>query len=54
MPDYLKEYLEGIDATMFSGDAFHDPQNRAALREYMGRWTREMASIEKLLLREND
>lgn len=47
MPDYLKDYLEGIDATMFTGDAFQEPENRAALREYMGRWVREMTSIEE-------
>ena len=49
MPDYLKKYLEGIDACMFSGCDFHEPENRATLREYMASWEQEMASIEATL-----
>ena len=47
MPDYLKQHLEGIDATMFSGCDFQEPENRAALRIYIAGWEREMAKIEE-------
>lgn len=48
MRDYIEAACEEIDAAMFSGDAFHDPEHRKVLKEYMGRWEREMASFQEL------
>lgn len=41
------EYVDGIDATLFSGDEFvgsmsDDFDRRAMLREYIARWTRQL------------
>ena len=46
MDDYLAEYLEGIDACVFSGCNFDEPENRVILRDYMARWEREMVRTE--------
>ncbi len=32
--------FEEIDAAMFSGDEFHNPENMKILMFYMGRWMR--------------
>lgn len=36
----VKEALEQIDAAVFNGDTFEDPDARAELVDYMGRWAR--------------
>lgn len=47
MDEYLENACEEIDAAMFSGDAFSKDENRKALREYIGRWEREMKRLEE-------
>lgn len=47
MGDYIKNACEEIDAAMFSGDAFEDAEERAALIQYMGRWQRQLTLLEK-------
>lgn len=34
------ELCDSLDAAIFSGDEFHDPEARKELREYMARWER--------------
>jgi len=43
----IENACEEIDAAMFSGDEFTDKENREKLREYIGRWEREMQNFEK-------
>lgn len=47
MPEYLENACEEIDAAMFSGDDFLNEDNRKALKEYIGRWSRELERLEK-------
>jgi hypothetical protein len=42
MPLWLLNDLESVDAAVFSGDSFHDPDIRRDFREYMARWERQM------------
>ena len=42
MRQYIKEACEEIDAAMFSGDDFENIEARIELKEYIGRWQREM------------
>lgn len=39
---HTEDALDSIDATVFSGDAFHNPAAAARLRWYMDRWTRQL------------
>ena len=39
---HLYRDCDSIDAAMFSGDAFHEKENRDALRVWIARWTKEM------------
>jgi len=38
MPKYLDDQLDAIDASVFSGDAFFDAENRKEFRRRMERW----------------
>lgn len=38
--------LDRIDASVFSGDALHEPSNRDALREMCNRWIRTLDEYE--------
>lgn len=50
MRDYIDEACDNIDAAMFTGDAFDNPEegieHRRELRNYIGRWTRQMSRNE--------
>ena len=50
MINYIEDYCEGIDASMFSGDAFHYRENLDPLKYYIERWSREIENIEKKLV----
>lgn len=41
--------LDTIDAAVFSGDIFHNKENRDLFREHLERWQRELVEIEKFL-----
>lgn len=43
----VDEAFDEIDAAVFSGDSFHDPDNLAELERYIARWSREIAVIRK-------
>ena len=45
MHEKVRQALEEIDAALFSGDTFEDPDNRAVLEEYLERWTAETRLI---------
>jgi ADP-dependent phosphofructokinase/glucokinase len=51
---YLDGLCDQIDASMFSGDEFLYEENRKGLKEYIGRWQREMERIESLPPEEDD
>ena len=44
--DYLTKACDNIDAAMFSGDDFAEPDNRKRLRFYMARWERRLAQYD--------
>lgn len=44
--NHLKQNCEAIDATVFSSDMPFDPERVAELKEYMGRWGRELGFYE--------
>lgn len=46
--EYLARAVEEIDASMFSGDCFWDPDARANLRWHMARWERGLKGIEEM------
>ena len=46
MRDYIHEAKEQIDAAMFSGDGFVDPEERKSLREMMARWERGLKEFD--------
>jgi len=48
MHPYLYGLCDQIDACVFSGDNFLNKENRDGLREYIGRWEREINRIELL------
>lgn len=39
--------IDAIDASVFSGDVFHDKKNLAAFREILARWERELKLTEE-------
>lgn len=41
----VAEAIQVIDAAVFSGDTFEDPDDRAELLEYVARWTRELSVV---------
>ena len=48
MRDYIEQACEEIDAAMFSGDAFNEKAERDSLRNYIGRWERQMKQWEEI------
>ena len=54
-PDYIsdaeiEDWFDSIDASVFSGDAFHDENNRERALWYMRRWMRafdQRSNLEK-------
>jgi len=40
------EHLDAVDAAVFSGDIFHDEDNRKKFRVLLERWTREMDALD--------
>jgi hypothetical protein len=40
------EHLDAVDAAVFSGDIFHDEENRKKFRVLLERWTREMDVLD--------
>lgn len=39
--------IQEIDAAVFNGDTFEEPEARAELLEYIARWTRALAELEQ-------
>lgn len=39
----VAQALQEIDAAVFNGDTFEDPDDRVELLEYVARWTRELS-----------
>jgi hypothetical protein len=48
MNRHLHDACESVDASVFSGDVLYDDASRAALKDYVGRWTRAIAAHEAL------
>lgn len=44
---YLHRATEEIDAAIFSGDPFTDPEERAELRRLMARWERGLQAFDR-------
>jgi hypothetical protein len=41
--------MDDIDATIFSGDTFHNRENIAAFRDQMARWERGLKQAEEIV-----
>ena len=39
----VERAIQEIDAAVFNGDTFEDPEARAELQSYLERWTRRLA-----------
>jgi len=46
--NYIEDACEEIDESVFTGDAFRDPQHRRGLREYMARWERQLKVLDEI------
>lgn len=50
MPEFenahVAKLVDGLDANVFTGDAFHNPQDRRAFAAYLARWLRALNDIE--------
>jgi DNA repair exonuclease SbcCD nuclease subunit len=51
--DYYEAYvrlemgaIDDVDAAIFSGDIFHDEENRKRFRKILERWTKEMDVLD--------
>lgn len=51
--DYYEAYvrletgaIDDVDAAVFSGDIFHDEENRKRFRKMLERWTKEMDALD--------
>lgn len=44
---HVVKSIDEIDASMFSGDAFVNPEARKELREKMARWERELKNFDE-------
>ena len=51
--DYYEAYvrlemgaIDDVDAAVFSGDIFHDEENRKRFRKMLERWTKEMDVLD--------
>lgn len=45
MHPFDKEAIDQIDAAVFSGDTFHNPDDHKTLSEMLDRWKRELATV---------
>ena len=43
----VAQAIQEIDAAVFGGDTFEDPDDRAELLEYVARWTRELSAVHE-------
>lgn len=43
----LARAIQEIDAAVFNGDTFEDPNDRAELLGYIARWTKELPTVER-------
>ncbi len=50
----IERACEEIDAAFFSGDGFHNEVSLAKISFYVGRWRREINSIEECLEEEKE
>jgi len=41
-----EEHLDAVDTAVFSGDIFHDEDNRRKFRRLMERWTLELDALD--------
>ena len=46
---FLAGPIDKIDASLFSGDMFHDKENIAELRSMMARWERGLKECEEII-----
>lgn len=53
MRKYIEDACDELDAAIFSGDEFHNPESRKRLREFMTRWERELKSFDELPVESN-
>ena len=49
MNNYLNKLLDELDATVFSGSTFYDPDNIVTLRHFMTRWEKELKEYESCI-----
>lgn len=40
------EHLDAVDAAVFTGDIFHDDDNRRKFRRLLERWTLELDALD--------
>jgi len=50
MRNYLERLCDELDASVFSGDGFHNKEALERLKHYVGRWSRESEKIEEMLI----
>ena len=48
MDKWIEQVCDTLDACVFSGEACHDADTRAMLREFMASWERAMKAWEAL------
>ena len=53
MDRFTQKACDEIDASIFSGDTFHDQRAITEMEEYLARWTRGLAEIKTLLQNED-
>lgn len=50
MNEHEAEVCDDLDASIFTGDSFHDEEALRELEHYLARWTREAARIRQVLV----
>lgn len=53
IPEGIRHAADEIDAAIFSGDCFTDPQARATMREVMARWERGLKEFDAIHVHED-
>ena len=48
MSDETLECIDRLDATVFTGDVFHDEENRKQLRKFLPRWERALDALQRV------
>lgn len=46
--NHTEEYLDGIDAAIFTGDEFHDRESRKELRGHLERFERGLKALDEM------